>query len=182
MVGKISFVVCVLACIVVIGGCARESAGMVDSTGAIPTLEIGTAAPMSTQGAEVDKSKEMSRVYTKSMIKVGVLENNNPFSYRDGDRMLGTDVQLAKQIALDMSKEVMIVAMAREEIITGIQDGTLDMGFGNFTCGEIEKMVETVVYYDVDGKQYCAFLPQEDEYFHSVIDSSILSILEFQAP
>lgn len=59
-----------------------------------------------------------------------------PFEYKDGSEIVGIDVEIAKEIAKDLGKELKIDDMEFEAIITAVSSGKADMGIAGMSVDE----------------------------------------------
>lgn len=59
-----------------------------------------------------------------------------PYEYRDGDKIVGIDAEIAKAVADDMGLELVIEDMAFDSIIAAIQSGKADIGVAGMTVSE----------------------------------------------
>lgn len=59
-----------------------------------------------------------------------------PYEYREGDQIVGIDVEIAQAIADDLGMELVIEDMAFDSIIAAIQSGKADMGVAGMTIDE----------------------------------------------
>ena len=59
-----------------------------------------------------------------------------PYEYRDGDKIVGIDAEIAQAIAEDMGLELVIEDMAFDSIIAAIQSGKADIGVAGMTVSE----------------------------------------------
>lgn len=59
-----------------------------------------------------------------------------PYEYRDGDKIVGIDAEIAQAIAEDMGLELVIEDMAFDSIIAAVQSGKVDIGVAGMTISE----------------------------------------------
>lgn len=59
-----------------------------------------------------------------------------PYEYREGDQIVGIDVEIAQAIADDLGMELVIEDMAFDSIIAAIQSGKADVGIAGMTIDE----------------------------------------------
>ena len=59
-----------------------------------------------------------------------------PYEYREGDSIVGIDVEIAQAIANDMGMELLIEDMAFDSVIAAVQTGKADMGIAGLTVDE----------------------------------------------
>lgn len=59
-----------------------------------------------------------------------------PYEYREGDSIVGIDVEIAQAIAEDMGLELVIEDMAFESVIAAVQSGKADIGIAGLTVDE----------------------------------------------
>lgn len=59
-----------------------------------------------------------------------------PYEYREGDKFVGIDVEIAKAIADDLGMELKIEDMAFESVIAAVQSGKADVGIAGLTVEE----------------------------------------------
>lgn len=59
-----------------------------------------------------------------------------PYEYREGDSIVGIDVEIAQAIADDMGMELVIDDMAFDSIIVAVQSGKADIGIAGMTVDE----------------------------------------------
>jgi len=59
-----------------------------------------------------------------------------PFEYKDGSEIVGIDVEIAKEIAKDLGKELKIDDMEFDSIITAVSSGKADMGIAGISINE----------------------------------------------
>ncbi len=56
-----------------------------------------------------------------------------PFSFKDGDSWQGMSIELWEKVAADLGLEYELRELALEEILAGVEDGSLDAGVAAFT-------------------------------------------------
>lgn len=59
-----------------------------------------------------------------------------PYEYREGDSIVGIDVEIAQAIADDMGMELLIEDMAFDSVIAAVQTGKADIGAAGLTVSE----------------------------------------------
>ena len=59
-----------------------------------------------------------------------------PYEYREGDSIVGIDVEIAQAVADDMGLELVIEDMAFESVIAAVQSGKADIGIAGLTVDE----------------------------------------------
>lgn len=59
-----------------------------------------------------------------------------PYEYREGDKFVGIDVEIANAIAEDLGMELKIEDMAFESVIAAVQSGKADVGLAGLTVDE----------------------------------------------
>ena len=59
-----------------------------------------------------------------------------PYEYREGDSIIGIDVEIARAIAEDMGLELVIEDMAFDSVIAAVQSGKADIGIAGLTVDE----------------------------------------------
>ena len=59
-----------------------------------------------------------------------------PYEYREGDSIVGIDVEIAQAIADDMGRELVIEDMAFESVIAAVQTGKADVALAGLTVNE----------------------------------------------
>ncbi|MBQ5317827.1 MAG: basic amino acid ABC transporter substrate-binding protein [Oscillospiraceae bacterium] len=59
-----------------------------------------------------------------------------PYEYRDGDKIVGIDAEIAQAIADDLGYELVIEDMAFDSIIAAVQSGKADIGVAGMTVSE----------------------------------------------
>ena len=59
-----------------------------------------------------------------------------PYEFREGDSIVGIDVEIAQAIANDMGMELMIEDMAFESVIAAVQSGKADVALAGLTVNE----------------------------------------------
>lgn len=59
-----------------------------------------------------------------------------PYEFRDGDNIVGIDVEIAEAIAADMGLELVVEDMAFDSIIAAVQSGKADIGVAGLTVSE----------------------------------------------
>ena len=59
-----------------------------------------------------------------------------PFEYKDGSEIVGIDVEIAREIAKDLGKELKIDDMEFDSIITAVSSGKADMGIAGMTVNK----------------------------------------------
>lgn len=59
-----------------------------------------------------------------------------PYEYREGDKIVGIDAEIAQAIADDLGMELVIEDMAFDSIIAAIQSGKADIGVAGMTIDE----------------------------------------------
>lgn len=59
-----------------------------------------------------------------------------PYEYRDGDKIVGIDAEIAQAIADELGMELKIEDMAFDSIISAVQSGKADMGVAGMTVSE----------------------------------------------
>ena len=59
-----------------------------------------------------------------------------PYEYREGDSIVGIDVEIAQAIADDLGLELVIEDMAFDSVIAAVQSGKADIGAAGLTVDE----------------------------------------------
>ena len=59
-----------------------------------------------------------------------------PYEYREGDSIVGIDVEIAQAIADDMGVELVVEDMAFDSVIAAVQSGKADIGAAGLTVSE----------------------------------------------
>ena len=62
-----------------------------------------------------------------NVLVMGTNATFKPFEYKDGDNVVGFDVELAQQIAKDMGKELKIEDMSFDGLLPALESGQIDM-------------------------------------------------------
>ncbi len=88
-----------------------------------------------------------------------------PFEYRDGDKILGVDVDIANEIAKDLGVTLVIEDVNFDSIITGVSTGKGDMGVAGLSITpDRQKNVDFSIEY-VTSRQYI-IVPEDKEIKH----------------
>ncbi len=59
-----------------------------------------------------------------------------PYEYREGDKIVGIDAEIAAEIAKKLGKELKIIDTEFGSIVTGVQEGKYDIGMAGMTVTE----------------------------------------------
>ncbi len=97
-----------------------------------------------------------------------------PFEYRDGDEVLGVDVDIANEIANDLGVELVIEDVNFDSIVTAIQTGKGDFGAAGISITpERQENVDFSIEY-ITSKQYI-IVPEDTEitYFEDLAGMDI---------
>lgn len=123
---------------------------------------------------------ENTILYTVNLLKMGTIEDNKPFSYREEDGYLdGVDLAVAKQIAIDLGKEIKITAMAKDELIPALLSGEIHMALASLTAEQVDGIAYSTPYIENDGKAYCIAFKAGDEPFVKAVNDIIKSLIEY---
>lgn len=85
----------------------------------------------------------------KEILKFATVSNNEPFAYRNGNDLIGTDIEIARALALELDMELEISTMTADAAIRGTEDGTYHMSMGGYTSETKSKNIRfTDNYYN----------------------------------
>lgn len=102
--------------------------------------------PTGFEAGTVDKSKNQLVVATNTPF--------SPFEYKEGNKFYGVDMEIADLLAKKLGKELVIVDMEFDAIVTSVNTGTADMGMAGLTISEDRKTLVnfTAPYYNASQK------------------------------
>lgn len=91
----------------------------------------GEGTPTGVPAGTVDKSKQQLVVATNTPF--------SPFEYKEGNLFYGVDMEIAALIAEKLGKELVIVDMEFDSIVTSVNTGNADIGMAGLTISEDRK-------------------------------------------
>ena len=89
---------------------------------------FGDGKPVGVESAKQDKSKDQLVVATNAEFA--------PFEYKEGDKIYGIDMEIAKLLADKLGKELVIVDMAFDAVLLSVQQQKADIGMAGLTVTE----------------------------------------------
>ena len=75
----------------------------------------------------------------QNVIKVGITADYPPFVYLENHKIVGFDIDLINEIAKKLDKKIQFIDMAFNVLITGIQQGKIDIIVGGLTPDDQRK-------------------------------------------
>ncbi len=94
-------------------------------------LVLGLVATMTATMSSCSKDKEQLIMATEAGFA--------PYEYYQGEEIVGVDVDIAKEIAKDMGKELVINNMTFDSVLTAIPAGACDFGAAGISVNEKRK-------------------------------------------
>ncbi len=94
----------------------------------------GTASDETTTGTA---DSDVTPKYT--VLKMGTNATFPPYEYKEGEKIVGIDADIAKAIANELGAELEIVDMEFDSIITSVNQGEVDFGMAGMTITEDRK-------------------------------------------
>lgn len=91
-----------------------------------------------------------------------------PYEYKDGDKVVGIDAEVAQKIAEKLGKELVIEDVEFGSIIAGVQSGKFDMGMAGMTV--TEERLKSVNFTDSYAKGIQSVIVKEDSAIKSIDD------------
>ena len=91
-----------------------------------------------------------------------------PYEYKDGDKIVGIDAEIAAEIAKKLDMELEIVDIEFGSIVSGVQSGKFDMGMAGLTVTEDRK--KSVNFSDTYATGVQVVIVKEDSAIKSVDD------------
>jgi len=91
-----------------------------------------------------------------------------PYEYKDGDKFVGIDVEIAEAIAKKLDMELEIVDIEFGSIVSGVQSGKFDMGMAGMTVTDERK--KSVNFSDTYATGVQVVIVKEDSAIKSVDD------------
>ncbi len=85
-------------------------------------------------------AQEDDGAQTATVIKMGTNAAFPPYEFKEGDEFKGIDVEIAGAIAKELGKELEIVDMEFDSIITSVQKGEVDFGMAGMTVTDERKL------------------------------------------
>lgn len=100
-----------------------------------------TAADTSANGATTadTSAAETSSAAPAGTLKMGTNAAFKPYEYKDGDKIVGIDAEIAAAIAAKLGMELEIVDMSFDSIITAVDAGSVDFGMAGMTVTDERK-------------------------------------------
>lgn len=77
----------------------------------------------------------------KENLVIATSANFAPFEYIDGGEFKGIDIEIAKRIAKDLNKEIIIKDMEFDSVIQAVASNNVDIGISGLTINDIRKKV-----------------------------------------
>ena len=101
-----------------------------------------------------------------------------PFEYKVGDTFGGVDMQIAKILANQLGKELVISHMAFNAVTTAVSQGTADIGLAGLTISEDRKKTVdfSVPYYDTT--QYIAVAADNTDFDECETEEDVVKVLQ----
>jgi len=98
-------------------------------------LSVFVFAACGADKAEENATGDVADVKTET-IKMATNAAFPPYEYKDGEKFVGIDVEIADAIAKELGKELEIVDMEFDSIITSVDQGEVDFGMAGMTVTE----------------------------------------------
>ena len=101
-----------------------------------------------------------------------------PFEYKIGDSFGGVDMQIAKILADQLGKELVVSHMDFEAVTTAVSQGTADIGLAGLTISEDRKKTVdfSVPYYDTT--QYIAVAADNTDFDECETEEDVVKVLK----
>lgn len=99
------------------------------------TTEAATAEAPATEAAATESTTEAPAA-TNGTLVMATNAEFPPYEFRDGDKIVGIDAEIAQAIAEELGMELQIEDMAFDSIIAAVQSGKADMGVAGMTVTE----------------------------------------------
>ncbi len=99
-------------------------------------LAVVLAIAMIASFAGCSSIKSVDDIKESGKITMATESGFEPFEYKEGDDIVGIDVDIAQAIADELGVELEIVDMDFDGALTGVQQGKYDMGVAGITANE----------------------------------------------
>ena len=99
-------------------------------------LAVSMMVPMSACGSKVKTPEDIQNAGTLHMATNAEFE---PFEYKDGDEVVGIDIEISQKIADKLGVELEVSDIAFDTLITALQSGKADIVAAGMTASEDRK-------------------------------------------
>ena len=99
-------------------------------------LAVSMMVPMSACGSKVKTPEDIQNAGTLYMATNAEFE---PFEYKDGDEVVGIDIEISQKIADKLGVELEVSDIAFDTLITALQSGKADIVAAGMTASEDRK-------------------------------------------
>lgn len=108
-----------------------KTTGTETGTAAVTGTAKGDANPAGTEGDEEAPDNTSGKVF-----KMGTNAAFPPYEFKEGDKFVGIDIEIAEAIAKKLGGTLEVVDMEFDSIITAVNQGEVDFGIAGMTVTE----------------------------------------------